>query len=390
MTDIITDLQKIDTFSELGSADLEALARICTAVNYPPRSVIAREGFDAESLFALTTGNVGIWVDHGGDSADLLAVREAPCLVGEMSVADQLPRSATIVAGSPVAGYDIDADAFRTLLQERGSIALSLMKGISRIVRSSNDSFVSELRSKYQELEEANKELRQAQNLLVRQERLSSLGRFSSMIIHDLRNPLSVINGYTDMLNLKLESDKGDLKKYVGQIKREANRLAGLTSEWLDYSRGEIRLAYSATELEGLFDRVKEHVSRQMDSRDIELRMNSEFNGPVMLDVERIERVLINLLDNSRKACRRGGLISVRAFSSRDRLVLEVEDNGTGMSEETLHHVFEPFYSTSERGGTGLGMHIVKTVVEAHDGNVEIESVPGEGTTIRLDLPQRV
>ncbi|MCK5737209.1 MAG: cyclic nucleotide-binding domain-containing protein, partial [Spirochaetaceae bacterium] len=208
------ELKTIDIYAELSDDDLTALAEISTPVQYPPRSIIAREGVDAENLFAFIEGSVGIWVDYDTDKADLLAIRDAPCLVGEMSVADQQPRSATIVAGSYLKGYSFDADSFRDLLEKRGSIALSLMKGISRLVRLSNNSFVSELRSSNEELTRANIELKDAHKQLVRQERLSNLGKFSSMIIHDLRNPLSVIRGYADMLELKLEG-KEELHKYA-------------------------------------------------------------------------------------------------------------------------------------------------------------------------------
>lgn len=390
MNQIIDELRKIKTFKELTDDDLVALAEICKPASYPPRSVLAREGFDAENLFALTTGNVGIWVDHGEENADLLAVTEAPCLVGEMSVADRLPRSATIVAGSPVDGYVIDADSFRRLLEERGSIALCLMQGISRLVRNSNDSFVSELRARYNELEITNAELKDTQKQLVREERLSSLGRFSSMIIHDLRNPLSVINGYADMLELKLTDISEDLRKYAVQIKRESTRLSGLTGEWLDYSRGEIRLAYSAISIEDLFSRLEENISANMKSRDITLEWNTGYSGTLMIDAERMIRVLINLADNARKACKRGATVVFSSEKDGDNLLLKVCDTGSGMEEETLQHVFEPFYSTSERGGTGLGMHIVKTVVQAHGGNVGIESEPGEGTCITMELPLRL
>ena len=390
MEEIISDLRNIQTLADLSNDDLGALAAICVPVTYPPGSVLAREGFDAENLFALTKGNVGIWVDHGSASADLLAVTEAPCLVGEMSVADQLPRSATIVTGLPTAGYLIEARAFRKLLGERGSIALAIMQGISRLVRNSNESFVSELRDRNTELEKTNSELRDAQRQLVRQERLSSLGRFSSMIIHDIRNPLSVINGYADMLGLKLTDVSDELKKYASQIKRESNRLSGLTAEWLDYSRGEIRLAYTAMTVPDLFDSLKENISSSMSSRDIDVAWDVAYDGTVMLDQERMLRVLINLADNARKACRRGSSVIISSESSGDLLLLKVKDNGSGMDADTLSHIFEPFYSTSERGGTGLGMYIVKTVVEAHGGGVSVESEPGEGTCVAVEIPLRV
>lgn len=387
---LIGEIKSIDIFAELSSSDLEELASICIPANFPPKFIIAREGIDADSLFALISGTVGIWVDYGKENADLLAVRKAPCLVGEMSVADQLPRSATIVTGTPVSGYTIEANSFRLLLEERGSIALALMKGISRLVRNSNDSFVSELRERNTELTNANTELKDAHRQLVRQERLSSLGKFSSMIIHDLRNPLSVIKGYADLLELKLEGQSADLHKYASQIRRETSRLTGLTNEWLDYSRGEIRLVYSPVTVEELFNQLRENVEARLNAKNIVVNWNIVFKGTALLDLDRMLRVLVNLMDNACKACSRGGSINISADSDSGNLVLTVKDNGIGMDQETLNHIFEPFYSTSDRGGTGLGMHIVKTVVEAHVGTVDVQSTPGGGTEIALRIPLRL
>lgn len=387
MNYLTKSLRRIDTLSELSEPDLIALAGICVPAQYPARSVIAREGLDAENLFALISGTVGIWIDYDTNKADLLAIREAPCLVGEMSVADELPRSATIVAGSPIDGYSIEANYFRKLLAERGSIALALMKGISRIVRSSNDSFISELRKRNEELMETNEELREVHKQLVRQERLSNLGKFSSMIIHDLRNPLSVIKGYADLLELKLDGKSYALHKYASQIQRETSKLTGLTGELLDYSRGETRLMYSPVTVEELFKQSKEDIKTRLAAKDLDLTWNNQFKGIVLLDSDRINRVLINLLDNAQKACERKGEIEVSARESDKELILCIKDNGAGMDGSTLQHVFEPFYSTSDTGGTGLGMHIVKTVVEAHKGTIDIESEVGVGTKIDIRLP---
>ena len=384
---LIKSLRRIDTFAELSESDLIALASICMPTQYPARSVIAREGLDAESLFALISGTVGIWIDYDTEKADLLAIREAPCLVGEMSVADDLPRSATIVAGSPVDGYSIEANYFRKLLTERGSIALSLMKGISRIVRSSNDTFISELRKRNKELMKTNKELREVHRQLIRQERLSNLGKFSSMIIHDLRNPLSVIKGYADLLELKLDGKSYTLHKYASQIRRETSRLTALTGELLDYSRGEIRLMYSSVTIAGLFAQLKGTIETKLAAKDLKLTWDNQFKSIVLLDSNRITRILINLIDNAQKVCGNKGEIEVSAKGTEKELILCVKDNGVGMDDNTMQHVFEPFYSTSDRGGTGLGMHIVKTVVEAHKGVIDITSEVGVGTQVSIRLP---
>lgn len=384
-------IARIDAFAALSPEDREAAADLCRPITYDTGAVLAREGGEARRLFALLSGTVEIWIDFGTKRADLLAVREAPCLVGEISIADQLPRSATITASTDVRGFSIDSADFRKLLSERGSISLAIMKGIARIVRDSNNSFVSELRGRNRELMKANQDLKDTQRLLVRTERLSSLGKFSSMIIHDLRNPLSVIKGYVDMLEFRLESSEDeDLRRFASQIRRETIRLTGLTNEWLDYSRGEIRLSYSPARAADLFDQVRQNLETNLAAKELNVSWTSTFDGKLLLDTERILRVLINLVDNSYKACSRGGRIDVEARKEDDNLRISVKDDGIGMDSETQRHIFDPFYSKSERGGTGLGLHIVGTVVSAHGGTVDIQSASGTGTEVSFTLPLRL
>lgn len=384
-------IARIDAFAALSPEDREAAADLCRPITYDTGAVLAREGGEARRLFALLSGTVEIWIDFGTKRADLLAVREAPCLVGEISIADQLPRSATITASTDVRGFSIDSADFRKLLSERGSISLAIMKGIARIVRDSNNSFVSELRGRNRELMKANQDLKDTQRLLVRTERLSSLGKFSSMIIHDLRNPLSVIKGYVDMLEFRLESSGDeDLRRFASQIRRETIRLTGLTNEWLDYSRGEIRLSYSPARAADLFDQVRQNLETNLAAKELSVSWTSTFDGKLLLDTERILRVLINLVDNAYKACSRGGRIDVEARKEDDNLRISVKDDGIGMDSETQRHIFDPFYSKSERGGTGLGLHIVGTVVSAHGGTVDIQSASGTGTEVSFTLPLRL
>lgn len=387
------DLGSIEIFSSLDRDDLVAIGAICVPVNFEVGDLIAREGSNASELFAFLDGKVEIWFEYGNPNADLLAITQAPCLVGEMSIADELPRSASIVAQTRITGYSMDADKFRQLLHERGSIALSLMRGISRIVRSSNDSFVNEIRNRNRELVKANSELKQIQKQLIRQERLLNLGKFSSMIMHDLRNPLSVIKGYADMLQLKIElldSMPQEIMRFISKIRRETSRLTGLTNEWLDYSRNEIRLVHSPVTPRDLLERLKENVEAGLKSKDISVKWELGYNETVLIDVDRILRVLVNLVDNARKACARGGNVMISIYRKKDNLRFTVEDDGVGMNQETQTHIFDPFYSSSDQGGSGLGMHIVKTVVEAHGGSIQIASEEGKGTQVNIELPLRI
>jgi signal transduction histidine kinase len=275
------------------------------------------------------------------------------------------------------------------MLRENTAVALSILRSLSAMVRKSNQSFVDDLRRRNEELEAAYRELQAAQGELLRAERLSTLGKMSSMILHDIRNPISILRGLAEMI--QLVADQPDkVREYAASSVRETDRLSGLANELLDYSRGEIRLDVGVVPIDELFDRVIGVTGERLESRGVEVRLENEVSEPVLMDEERMARVLVNLCDNARKAMGDGDRLTLRATREGDELVLTVADTGAGMEGEVVRRVFEPFYSSSASGGTGLGMVIVKNVVEAHHGSIAVESTPGAGTTVTMRLPARV
>jgi signal transduction histidine kinase len=253
-------------------------------------------------------------------------------------------------------------------------------------VRTSNEHFLDSLRARNLELEQANRALREAQEELLRKERLSTLGEFSSLILHDIRNPISVLRSLAEMILL----GTGDLERVERNARKiivEADRLNQLASELLDYSRGDIRLNPSIVRLEDFFRRLREAIEERFQARGIAVRLQIEFPGPAILDESRLFRVFLNLADNAWKAMPRGGELRIRVWKSGGTLLAEVSDTGIGMTPEVQARIFEPFFSSSEMGGTGLGMAIVKSIIEAHHGTVSFTSEHKKGTTFRLSLP---
>ncbi|HSV57162.1 MAG TPA: ATP-binding protein, partial [Magnetospirillaceae bacterium] len=216
----------------------------------------------------------------------------------------------------------------------------------------------------------------------------STLGKFSSLILHDIRNPLSMLKGLMQLMILHLrEPDK--LEVHVRDALSEVNRLENLSSEFLDYSRGEIRLNLGVTTAAWLFKRTEESLRERFRAAGLSIVLDCRLEEPLLLDAERMLRALLNVSDNARKAMSPGGVLTLRAYREEDNDLFVLEDTGEGMPLEVLAHIFEPFYSSSRQGGTGLGMLIVKNVMEAHRGKVEVESEPGRGTRVRLSLPRR-
>jgi len=380
-------LKKVAFFQDLTDQEIQEVVTHCQEDHFSEGEIIFQEGDKADRFYIILKGTVEVWKDWNSPDRDLLAVHKDGSLFGEMALIDDLPRSATVIAAKTTKVLYQNQSDFQELIKSNSAIALSIMKSVSSMVRKSNESFVEGLRSQNRQLQEALQELKETQAELVRSERLSTLGKFSSTIIHDLRNPISIIKGYSEMVGMNLPEDN-KLSGYIKNIQTEIERLNRQCNELLDFSRGEIRLNWSITTINSIFDEVEKLVKARDPRGLIEIKQIVHIDDPVLLDLDRMVRVLSNLADNARKAMREGGLLILKA-SSEDQvnLRLEVSDTGEGMPPEVVEHIFDPFYSKSHSGGTGLGMLVVRNVVEAHGGSIIINSEVNQGTTVSLYLP---
>lgn len=382
-------LRHVSFFQALNDQDIREIMKYCREDELNPGQVIFNEGDKADRFYIIMAGEVEVWKDYDSPYADLLAVHGEGKLFGEMALVDDLPRSATVVTRSRTRVLYINEEEFQRLLKESSQVALAIIRSLSAMVRKSNQTFVEDLRERNRQLQKAYDELQAAQNELLRNERLTTMGKFSSMILHDIRNPISVIKAYADMLKTNRDIE-GKTLKYIENISFETQRLNQLANELLDYSRGEIRLDMGLVDVSEFLQEVKDYASRRMTSKSIKIVCKDNSGDQIIFDRQRMFRVFANLLENARKAMGHSGTCTISAEQQGELLRLEVRDDGVGMSEEVLNHIYEPFYSSSPDGGTGLGMAIVKSVVDAHHGSVEIESTEGRGTSVCLFLPLRL
>jgi signal transduction histidine kinase len=316
----------------------------------------------------------------------MLAVHSTGHLFGEMALIDDLPRSATVIARDATRLLSVGREDFHRIISENSAVALSVMRSVSSMVRLSNESFVNNLRRRNNELVRANRELKKTQEKLLHAERLSLLGKFSSLILHDIRNPISILRGFAEMIAMH-SGEPEVIRRYVGKIMSEADRLNRIAGELLDYSRGEIALTMSIVNIQELVSKVVEIIQERFTSKGIEIRTDVKYPGPVIIDNERILRVLLNLADNSRKAMPNGGVFTIAVSHGEKRLIFDVSDTGVGMDKEVQKRLFEPYYTRGAEGGTGLGMTIVKNIIDAHEGSLTFTSRKNEGTAFRVSIP---
>lgn len=381
-------LRGIPFFEELTDDDIHSISKYCTDSIFEPGQILFDEGDPADMFYIIMEGEVEVWKAFGTDDEDMLAVHGHGKLFGEMALIDNMPRSATVKTRTQTRLLQIGEHDFQNMVRENSSVAFSIVRSLSSMVRKSNETFLEDLKERNLELERANIDLKTAHEELIKKERLSNLGKFSSMILHDLRNPISTVKAYTELLLMNSDLPEKP-RKYISNIKFETERINNLASELLDYSRGDIRLDMKIVDLSDFLSNLETSVKRRFSSNNINIIFENNFNDHAVFDFERMMRVMMNLAENARKALAGKGFFSITAEKEDRTLQFIIKDNGEGMSPDIQKHIFEPFYSSSRGGGTGLGMVIVKNIVEAHEGELEIVSSPGRGTEIKIHLPLR-
>jgi signal transduction histidine kinase len=219
----------------------------------------------------------------------------------------------------------------------------------------------------------------------IRSDRLTTIGRMISTIVHDFRNPMTSIRGYAAMIE-EMDIGPDRRKECARSVLEETARMSAMIDEILEFtSGGTPRLRRKRIAVEDLVSRLQ----RQADlgERGVVFRTDLAFRGIVIVDAERMVRALLNIAANAVDAMPSGGSITVRSRSQGDEVELELQDTGHGIAPELLPRVFEPFFTHGKPRGVGLGMAITRKIVEDHGGRIQLTSRVGEGTCFTIALP---
>jgi signal transduction histidine kinase len=220
---------------------------------------------------------------------------------------------------------------------------------------------------------------------LVRKERLSALGQLTATMAHELRNPLSAIRNTLFAVKETAASKGVDLERPITRVERSVARCDRIINDLLDYTRvKELHVTELACD-----PWIEEVLSEQRLPAGIALDRDLDADGMIAIDPERMRRVLINLIDNAAQAmpedARERKITVSTALIDDDHFEFAVADTGAGIAPETLPKVFEPLFSTKSFG-TGLGLPMVKQIVEQHGGTISIASEVGKGTKVTVRL----
>jgi signal transduction histidine kinase len=219
---------------------------------------------------------------------------------------------------------------------------------------------------------------------------------FVLTVSHELRTPVTVVKGFAEMLTAQKKTLNSRQFEAAEVISESAGQLQTMINDLLDLARsdaGKLRIDPEPTSVRALAQRIGRQMRPHFDERRQKLTVSVEKNLPeVQADGDRVGQVLANLLTNANKYAQEGARVRLTAAKNGRAVEFAVTDDGPGLGEEELEHVFERFWraqsgETQAVGGTGLGLAIAKSLVELHGGEIEAESMPGKGASFRFTLP---
>lgn len=378
--------------SLLAATDREQLIRSVDEINCGAGDIVFEEGEPGDNMYLILSGSVVI-TKGDLDSPTILAYRGAGEIFGEMALLENQPRSATVIALSDLRLVSANSSQFEQLLQEMPSVGRGIMEMLSGRLRNMSEARstgeLSEKRLSLQISALQNEKQRLEELQLLRQET-------SELIIHDLRNPLSAIAISLKMLEMVLPPEVFHANQEILSIAQvSCERMQRLVDALLEVSRmeaGEVQFVMSDVDFAEM---IQEAVKRFtiLARKGVSLRSQISANLPhVLADRDKIERVLVNLLDNALKYAPENSAICVEAIKKGASLQVSVSDEGPGIPPGERQRIFERFAQIpaerNARRGFGLGLTYCRLAIEGHGGRIWVEvGENGRGSRFIFTLP---
>jgi len=380
-----SDLRGFELFENLSEDELSLIAKESALRAYAPGETVCVEGRDSDSMFLIRSGAVD--VSKNGVSLATLGPGD---YFGEMSLITGAPRNATVTTVEAAELFEISAPVFHVIIERSPQATRNLLVTFDTRLRRHNEKVVEQ----YLELKEQYEELENSHQRLLLSDKMASVGLLTAGIAHEINNPLFVITGYLDVIRGMLE--QGDvpadaLREIVDKLDTASRAIVRLVSGIKTYVRIEdtppvpIDLNSAIHESLGL-------VSFLYRQDQITLEHDLADGHPVILgNIGRLQQVLMNLLSNARDAMEGGETrrVTVRTREAGGRAVLEVSDTGCGIPADRLDRIFARGYTTKPVGkGSGMGLNLVRQMLEEMNAEIGVEPEPGHGTTFRVVFPR--
>jgi two-component system sensor histidine kinase HydH len=228
-------------------------------------------------------------------------------------------------------------------------------------------------------------EIRHLKKEIARSQRLASLGNLAAGVAHEIRNPLSSIKGFATYFKERYRDNPADAETADIMV-QEVERLNRVITQLLDFAR-PVTLEQKLTALPPLISHSLKMIAGQAEVKHIAIQTDMSDCPEVMIDADKMKQVLLNLFLNALEMMTAGGILQVNVKAVGEHAVhIVISDSGPGIDRKHLAHIFDPYFTTRS-AGTGLGLSIVHKIIEAHDGEIRVESTPGAGAVFTILLP---
>jgi signal transduction histidine kinase len=332
-----------------------------------PGDLIFEEGAPGSSLMLVGRGRVQISKTGRQGLQEILATIEENDFFGELSVIDRGTRSARAIAMEPTLLGELDDNAFKALMKSApDTLTSTFTRVMVERLRDTNARYIEQL---------------------LRSERLAILGSMVSSIVHDLKNPISAILSSAQYLQNHVSTDS--VRQLAEVIHSSALRIVDMSDELLGFARGKINIKPCPTSVRRLVQLLDDEIVNEVRSSGVEVVIRAVESDELILDENRITRCLANIIKNAQEAIGAKGTVTIQIRDAGTELEVSISDDGPGVPEAIRSRIFEPFVTSGKKHGTGLGMAIAKSTVDAHGGRMWLESEPGKGTTFHVVLPKK-
>lgn len=229
-------------------------------------------------------------------------------------------------------------------------------------------------------------QLARAREVRLQEGRLAAIGQMLSGVLHDFKTPMTIAAGYAQLLPTT-DSDQRRAE-YSKQILKQFEVMDSMAREVLAFARGDSQLLVRKVYLHAFFAEVKQHLTKEFEGKNIELVIETPYQGLAFFDEGKMRRVIHNLATNASRAMPEGGIFTLRCDRPEpDKLRLSFADTGVGIPDELEGRLFQLFATSGHAGGTGLGLAIVKKIVNDHSGEISYKTEQGKGTSFIVTLP---
>ena len=265
----------------------------------------------------------------------------------------------------------------------------AIKKGIGKISQGDLDykiniDNIDELGELADSFNKMTKQLKETQESLLRSERLASLGYMAAGMAHEIKNALVPLKTLTDLLMVS-GKDQAFVAKFNELVPREIDRINMLSTDLLHYSRpSEPKM--ERLDMNGVMDETAKFLELQARKKNITFKLKPSVISKVKADRNKMLQAITNIVQNAIEAMS-GGEITLSSYEKDDRVVIEISDNGPGISEKNLNMVFVPFFTTKKEG-TGMGLAITQRIMADHGGTITLKNTPGSGAIFFLSLPK--